>query len=603
MARWLFVLALIAISAVGASPAPSATSAVELTRIYRGDDGGALYTRLVGSTLVGFGEHPGRGYAYVFTGTVVGNDVSGKWYGVPKGAEKSSGDLRLRWSQDGARIVRTAGDDFGPDVFSAIAPTGIPWPGERAAGFQTTSHNYYDGVFSGDDGSRHYVRETQDGVFWVGEAGAQPGVRPAWVSVFVGKRTPTGFTGTWADVPKGIAGESGTFGAALVGGRARGLRLVQTGAAGLVLTGTAARTHSLVPDYAFDFDVFAKTIRDALTKNGVVGYAYALARNGAVLQSGADGDRINATDGGPRDFTTTTQAQAGSTSKTLTALALVKALDAKGISLDARIGKYLPSCWKRGPLVEGHTFRQLLNHTSSLPRSVSSPSDKTGRKDPYELLRRAVEIGQDGFVVTWTYNNNAYALMRLLVPAVLDLTGTQATFDSFECKNTDGALNAKISEKFKQYLFESVISPSGATASFSPFLDRVAYAYDKRFPAAIGVAPNKDFFSRAGAGYLSISALDMVRILGAFDRGEIVSPVLVTEMKSKDLGFDPPRTGATGVYVTKNGTCPGTGSGPGCDAQLMLYPGGYEAYVIVNSDSGGSLANLLVRAFDGALSG
>ena len=58
-------------------PSPTPTVMVDpLTRIYRGDDGGALYLRHVGEKVYGFGEHPGLKYAYVLTGTVSGDLTS-----------------------------------------------------------------------------------------------------------------------------------------------------------------------------------------------------------------------------------------------------------------------------------------------------------------------------------------------------------------------------------------------------------------------------------------------------------------------------------------------------------------------------------------------
>lgn len=40
-------------------------SPVQLSRIYRGDDGGASDLSQRGNILFGFAEHPGRGYAFV----------------------------------------------------------------------------------------------------------------------------------------------------------------------------------------------------------------------------------------------------------------------------------------------------------------------------------------------------------------------------------------------------------------------------------------------------------------------------------------------------------------------------------------------------------
>ena len=200
-------------------PAPTPVYVADLlTRIYRGDDGGALYLRQLGSKVYGFGEHPGRDYAYVLVGSISGDRITGSWWDVPKGKRAEKGSLELRWSQLGARIVRSGGGDLGPDVFAAIPPDGIPWPVMQAAGFQETTTSDLTGAFGGDDGSRHYVRESSSDLVWVAERAAQPGERPGWVTAFAGTRFPGGGIGTYVDVPKGLERNSGQFGATLIGG-------------------------------------------------------------------------------------------------------------------------------------------------------------------------------------------------------------------------------------------------------------------------------------------------------------------------------------------------------------------------------------------------
>src|SRR4030095_2742556 len=84
-------------------------AAEELTRIYAGDDGGALYTRSDGADFVAFGEHPGKKYAFVLRGTIKDNMIDVTWWDVPKGGRERKGEATLQWSQDGALIVREGG--------------------------------------------------------------------------------------------------------------------------------------------------------------------------------------------------------------------------------------------------------------------------------------------------------------------------------------------------------------------------------------------------------------------------------------------------------------------------------------------------------------
>jgi hypothetical protein len=160
-----------------------------ITRIYRGSDGSALYLRELDNAVYGFGEHPGKKYAYVLRGTLQGDRISAKFWDIPKGTRTATGTVELQVSQLGGRLVRKSGSSLiGANTWEVIAPGSFPWPVKLAAGFQKFAISDLDGAFEGEDGSRHYIREFEGDVVWVAEAPAQPQTRPAWVSVFVGKR-------------------------------------------------------------------------------------------------------------------------------------------------------------------------------------------------------------------------------------------------------------------------------------------------------------------------------------------------------------------------------------------------------------------------------
>jgi CubicO group peptidase (beta-lactamase class C family) len=558
--------------------------AQSLTRIYRGDDGGVLYLRKVDNLIYGFGEHPGKKYAYVLKGEQQGDRILAKFWDVAKGTRSEFGSIELQVSQAGARLVRKSNPaNIGIATWQEIADGSFPWPAAQVAGFQKTKATDLDGAFVGDDASRHYIRELNGDVVWVAEAASQPDVRPAWVSVFIGKRSPSnGIAGTWADVPKGQASAKGTVGAALIG-QTRTLALQQTG---------ISRTHKLEPDYAVDWNLFASTIRNALDGKAV-GYAFAIGRNGALLRSAAGGSRRLAQDGGKADFTVHTKSQAASTAKTITAVALVKALHERNLTVDAKLAPFLPECWEKGPGVSGLTFRELLNHTSKLTQP--------GCDDPYQCLEKTIATGRTGKV---GYNNTAYALMRFLVPLVANEAQAKGQFKLFKCDNPHDELNKDLSEMFARYLFDKVLKPAGANASFYPNGD-FAFMYNHQNRGLKGSAPRIDFSRRAGAGYLSISATDYVLFIGALNRGEILPKALVQSMYAGNLGFDGPAAGAAGSYYTKNGGCPDKqDNGIGCGAQVMVYPSGIQAYVMVNSGSNsysGNLKSILQNAFDTAL--
>lgn len=577
-------------AASNASP-PQRVPTDSLTRIYAGDDGGVLYLRQLDGKVYGFGEFPGK-YAYVLTGSVSGDRITGSWWDVPKGARGEKGSLRLQWSQHGARLVRKAGDDLGPETLTAISPSSVPWAqtNMQVAGFQATTSTDLDGAFVGDDASRHYVRETGPDTVWVAEKASQPGERPGWVSVFVGSRSAggTAFSGVYVDVPKGIEHSSGNFGAGLVG-KTRELYVTQIG---------VERTKKLAPDYAIDWAKFGSEI-DRQLGGKVVGYAYAITRDGGIMRSGAGGFRRLKVDGGTLPFTTKTQAQTASTAKTINAAAIIMALDERGLTVDAKVAPFLPDCLKLGQSMSTLTFRQILSHTSGLPKVSCNGGS------PYDCLVKMLKEGRTQSFAK-SYNTHAYDLLRWLVPLVQNTDGMKQQFERFDCKNTEGILNKKVSEKFVRYVFDRVLAPVNAKASYYPGGD-FSYNYDSSDLTKKGDPPHKDFFERAGSGKLTMSVLDYIRFLSALDRGLIVKPSLVQAMKGtagNQLGFDGFYGGSAGGYVWKNGGCPDNfgpdSRGRKCSTAAMIFPSGIQAYVAANS-SLKRIQNVLGRAFDAAL--
>ena len=345
----------------------------------------------------------------------------------------------------------------------------------------------------------------------------------------------------------------------------------------------------------------------------MAGYAFAIARDGGILRSGAGGRRRLAIDGQNLPFTTTTYAQTASAAKTISAAAMIKALDDRGLSVDSRVAPFLPDCVEQGPGVSTLTFRQILNHTSGLPGGKKSGTGTScNGQDPYDCLMKILREGRTQSRAK-DYNNKAYDLTRLLVPLVSDTASTTATFELHHCKNTAGVLNRKVSERFARYLFDEILGPVGARASFYP---QSNFALNYRClprvtacePQVRGAAPRLDFILRSGSGKLTISAVDYVRFLSALDRGLIIPKGLVNTMKGTPgnrLGFDTAWDGKAGEYHWKDGGCPDfDGKGRGCSTLAMVFPSDVQAYVTINSSNNaytGSLTSILAGAFDGAL--
>lgn len=582
------------VAALSAVPSALAADPVRsLAGVYRSDDGGAVYLRVVGTDAWAFAEHPGKGYAFVLRGERSGDRIVGTWWDVPKHSRTTTGAVELQVSQNGDRLVRKSADTaIGVSVLTRIPESSVPWPKtDREAGFQSTNRSDLDGKFIGPDGSRFYVRETGGRVVGIGELRTGSNTRPTWATAFVGTRTSgTSVSGSYMDVPKGTRSARGGLGLAQ-GGDTRDFSIA--------FSGQQPLGGSVRPDYAVDFAAIGKAIGDALRGN-VVGFGFAVSKNDAVVAEGADGwRRLGQDDPSGRNerlaFNVTTQVEAASSSKLVTAAMLVRTLHERGIDLDAKVAGALPSCWTRGPgivnTMGGLTWKQLLSHTSRLTR----PSECAN--NPYECLRKSVLAGRVG-PAGRVYQNINYTILRYMIPILRDKPAVDAVFAKHGCKASNGVkINAEVSERFRRYVSDEVLRPLGIEGTFEPVTE-FAIRYDFANQTAKGIRPSYQDILSGGSGGMKWSAREYGKFLAALETGRIVPLSYLRAMRSELLGYDATLAGAAGAYPWKNG-----GAG-GVQTWTMSFPSGIAAYVTVNSDNNNlsrSLGRILGDAFDASL--
>lgn len=571
------VLALVP-AAAGASPAGPvddvAISPAELTRTYRGADGSALYTSAVGDKVVGLGEHPGTEMAFVFEGTRSGMRISGRWWDVAKGTRTRAGALELDFSAGGSKLERSGGDDLGPESWQARRPETMRWPGRREAGFQSTSGSDLDGAFDGSDGSRAYMRERWTDVVWVAERsrrGARVGARPRYATVFFGKRTAGGaVSGSWYDVPKGTMLRHGSLTGSIGASPRRIADLELKGSGGSGPVRQRAREYSA--DYAVDLDRFAQEIEQGLD-GVVVGYGYAIAADGRVVRKGAGGarrvpqpdNRLTA----PFSFTPTTVNEVASTTKTVTAVAVMRELKRQQLSLDDKVDPYLPVEWERGPGMTTVTFRQLLAHGG-----LTHPGGICG-SDFYGCLEEAVRLGMSS---PPGYNNIHYAVMRVILPFLHDQPGMRKLFAE---EPDEEARNEAFSDAFRDQVVDMLASAGISADTEYPPSRNLAWRYSWGTPPTNEYFPTNDelHYLETGPGGLKMSAVEYAEFLAGFENGRFLSLPAAQELKDDRLGFDANfvGTGEVGPLYTKTG-----GSGGGA-SRSMIYPGDVQVFITRNS--------------------
>lgn len=325
--------------------------------------------------------------------------------------------------------------------------------------------------------------------------------------------------------------------------------------------------------------------------SGAVGYAYTITRNGQVVAEDGVGNRRRAIDG-QADFTPTTRLEVMSVTKNMTAIALLKLLHQRGISVNAPIGKYLPLQWKKskGFRRKGNnriTFRHLLTHTSGIRQVMNAAPASAGLGNGWDGLRKLVARGAYPNPASGQYKNANYALMRVLIPR---LTGMIFVTE------------AKAYKRYLYWMNKAVFKPAGvATVRCHAPIDSVAaLAYDANDPTESGVLPERqgdDAVDCGGHTGLHLSARDLARVLVHLRHTNKILPVGVrSAMFAGRLGWNEGSDNGAGRTDTANTWWhggDGTFSGRQIHTCVMALPQGYEASLVVNSQPGGACGVLL----------
>jgi hypothetical protein len=179
----------------------AAAPAYPLKPAYKGNDGSAYYVRQIGSNVYWFGEKADGGFANIFYGTRSGNQVTGYWADVPKGATHGNGKLSFKIASDSSlrRVSATGG--FGESLWLPNDAPADP-PHKRAAFYSSTTMDNLDGAWACNDSGTYYINQVGSSVYWFGEQDVTSG-RPNWANIAYGKRVGNTVSLKWVDVPKG----------------------------------------------------------------------------------------------------------------------------------------------------------------------------------------------------------------------------------------------------------------------------------------------------------------------------------------------------------------------------------------------------------------
>jgi N-acyl-D-amino-acid deacylase len=329
-----------------------------------------------------------------------------------------------------------------------------------------------------------------------------------------------------------------------------------------LLPAVLAVVSAALPVRASDaFSAAEAVVRAAVANGAAPGAAFVVARGGAIVHEAAFGVADRATN---RAMTPTTPFTLASVSKVLTAIAVMQLVDAKKLALDDRAYGFFadltqPAGTERDPRLASITIRDLLLHAGGWDRTVSGSflddtatmRAKLGLATPYvtplDAIRYSLGVSLDFTPGTkQVYSNVGYVVLSEIV--------ARASGESYEA-----------------YVKAHVLAPAGVTEGSLHHGAGARPGEAARY-LANGTRYDAPFRPQVeGAGDWVLSAVDMVKVVLALERGVLLSrasydamfapplPPFVARPNGSAFGFgwDGVTHVPAGVRYAKNGSLPG----------------------------------------------
>jgi len=321
-------------------------------------------------------------------------------------------------------------------------------------------------------------------------------------------------------------------------------------------------------DECLDLALFAAKIEEKLDGK-VTKYAYRV-RSGLAAFEKAKGPKRTAADPPASSFSIHDRLNPASVTKTVTAVALLRALEHNGVSIHASIAGFLPSYWNVHPTIQTITFQQVLSHTSGFRTSVA---------DGYEFhnLEKLIETGIKLSDKVSQYENVNYALARILLCYVDGYSINWPWFDAFGT-----------SIYFVNYLNDELFDPVGiSNVSFTP---EVGGSLFYPFPAGNkhGTAYG-NWSLREGSAGIQLSVRELSEFLmRMWTPGTYLSAGMLAELQQWGMGmgaYGSPGEFVDGIPYGKGGYFPGSWNGGAeLSSVIIRFASGVEAVLVINGE-------------------
>jgi CubicO group peptidase (beta-lactamase class C family) len=337
--------------------------------------------------------------------------------------------------------------------------------------------------------------------------------------------------------------------------KAQGMRFIWA----FLALGLATAAHAQAPSGSID-----DFIAGELPISGAPGLAYAVVEDGEVV-SGAHGEVLA---GSGRLVTPDTPFLIGSISKSFTAMAVMKLVEAGEVDLDTQVSHYLDVFADRpsGAI----TIRQLLSHTSGFSTRQGNDThiDRTQGGD--ELQRQVARIARwsppHAPDTRWQYSNANYQILGAVIEAVSG-------------------------QAYASYMEAEILEPIGMEKSFvsdGESHDARAVGHQPWFGSKRPLRDNSTNRVNAPAGGVISTASDMALYLATMMNGQ--DDVISAESKAAMLrpaGATSPLYGFGWSIDPKSGAVHRSGLTPGIETLAVLAPAAGRGVVILVNANGG----------------
>jgi len=390
----------------------------------------------------------------------------------------------------------------------------------------------------------------------------------------------------------------------------------------------AAQADLGLTDQTVNVEEMHDNVVAAMTGNAF-GWQLAIAKDGQLVVTDKGGTAVSAADNGGTAIAMSPyqKMELASVTKNITAVATMKLLRRKGLTVESYVWPYLPAAWDESKF-KAVRFRHLLTHTSGIKQAIQAmPADERPTDNGWGSMRTIVE---NGTVVNSqrAYKNANFALLRVLNAKLWDLTGgAKYVTETVEIENSKGVVidtkevktrvpvtaanhTSYVLDFMRKHIFEPAglhnvgcIAPGTTTGVHSYGAGATQNSTGKVLGTSSGEC--------AGARGIALSSVQLLQYLAHLRHGSIINPADLATMDALRAGWNEDSNGGDGGEngvqdgVADNFRSPGVfwHGGDLLGSQelhtcVMTFAGGIEATLLVNSPlKSSSQCGVLIKAW------